>query len=131
MIRLLALLAFAPAVNAQDFARLADCIRQVETKSHRQIGPAGERSEYQLTRAVWHRYTDLDFRSASTSGARAEAQRVAVAHLRHIWNAVENPTIYRAALAWNAGIGATNRCRVTRAQADYARRVENLYHEKK
>lgn len=120
----------ACTAHAADLLRLADCVAQVEAKDASQIGASGERSEYQITRAVWQQHTEIAFENASSSAPeyRRLSRAVAMRHLLWLSERLENPTTFRLALAWNAGLATANHAaRVTAAQANYAQRVNNLY----
>lgn len=120
MIRLLAIFIITlGTAQAVDLHRLHDCIAQVEDWQGRR-GRAGEIGPTQILPQVWRRYSNQRY-------SAEEARRVTLAHLVWLQSNVENPTVYRLALAWNAGAAATNRCRINDRQADYAQRVRNLY----
>lgn len=108
------LLSASTALAAVDHAKLLHAIAQVETGGDVRRGRAGEVSAWQMTPAVWLSY-------------RGSAKERAAAHLRYLEGRVTNPTPYRLALAWNGGLGALKRPS-TRTK-DYAKRVENLYHD--
>lgn len=113
--RLLAiLLLLATPAFAYDEAKLLHAIAQVETGGVARRGHAGEVSKYQMTPAVWLSY------------AGSPSQRAAK-HLRWLASRMENPTPFRLAVAWNGGLGALKR--PSAKTLDYAKRVENLYHD--
>lgn len=130
---ILILLVLVPclALAQIDRDRLLAVIPLVEGATATTIGRAGERGPWQLTAAVWHQHSNRPFWWASSSlpNHQEEGWRVAFAHVAWLEAQVERPTLYRIALAWNAGVGAVNRCRVTDAQAGYAARVRNLAEE--
>lgn len=90
------------------------------------VGPAGELGYYRLTRAAWLRHTTAPFERAATD--HALETRVAARHLawieRELVRDGQVPTVYRLALAWNAGLEGSNRAPAS--AHDYARRVRNL-----
>lgn len=90
-------------------------------------GANGELGPYQLTRGVWARHSALRFNLANAKGV--EGDRVALAHLAWLQTHVDNPTPYRLALAWNAGLGAVQRNSFSDSSVDYAHRVRNVYEE--
>lgn len=75
-----------PPLERLDMKRLKSAVRAVENSTRAQIGPAGERSEYQFTFEVWHFYSHAPFELASRAGpeATAEIERVALRHLKWI-----------------------------------------------
>lgn len=110
-----------------NFDRLRRVIIQVEgVKSQGDVGPNGERGWERLTLAVWSQHSTLPFARASIDAV--ESRRVCLAHLRWIARYLENPTPYRVALAYNAGLGAVKRLSIIQTQASYASRASNLYY---
>lgn len=109
--------------------KLVDAIATVENTPGR--GKHGERSPWQFTYAVWALHTSVSFSYADVGSvlARAEQRRVAISHAQFIATSIDNPTPYRIALAWNAGIAAVLHNRFTDASAEYAKRVRNVYEE--
>lgn len=118
-----------------DSFRLAAAIKQVEGAQPETIGPMGERSEFQVTATVWRQHSSQPFATASSSRptSRAEAHRVAVAHLK--WCAErlaangQPQTPFMVALAYGAGVSAAVRGTASREKRGYARRCANLYGE--
>ena len=108
------LLLLATPIFAYDEAKLLHAIAQVETGGDVRRGRAGEVSAWQMTPANWLAY-------------RGTARERAAAHLRYLEARMENPTVYRLAVAWNGGLGALKR--PSAKTRDYAKRVENLYHD--
>ena len=86
-----------------------DCIAARETPNGEQVGRAGERGRFQMTRA-----------------ARAD-NRDPVRHLAWLIENLNDPTPYRLALAWNAGLHAVQTGHTTPRQRTYAQDVANLY----
>lgn len=95
------------------------------------LGANGEHGPYQFTRATWRQHSKQPFSVAKgTSGKeRAEQARVALAHVHWIEANIADPTVYRMALAWNAGVTAVNTNRLQQRHWDYAQRVVNVYGE--
>lgn len=123
--------AAAGAPTSIRFAELLDAIAEVESGCEdAAIGSAGERSRYQLTEAVWRAHSTRPFRVATDDTTHARA--VALVHLQWLSRQLEKrglvPTPYCLAIAWNGGLGALHRPRPS--VRDYARRVENLLHER-
>ena len=112
-----------PVVNV---SRLIAAIAAVETGNDDQaIGAAGERTRYQISRAVWEKYSDVPFVRAHQYPG--DARKVARAYVAEIQKRTGRRTsVYHIALAWNAG---PNRHVYTRHSHDYARRVMNIYEE--
>ncbi len=106
-------------------------IEEIENAKNGEIGRRGERSSFQFLRSVWRKYSSKPFSMASklTPEAKAEQLRVAYAHYQWITENIENPTPYRIALAWNAGVGAVNRNQLPNQSVAYATRVFNMFHE--
>lgn len=121
-----------PSITASNFINydvLLDGICEVETSGrYWKIGRAGERSQYQIKRVVWERYSNLPFWKASQSVHQPEAKRVALCYIIEISNKldrvnIEN-TVWNIAVRWNGGI---SRSRFTSFHRGYANRVNNLY----
>lgn len=117
------------AIDGIDRNRLIDAIATVENTQG--LGRFGERSPWQFTAAVWRTHSAMPFNVASRTDAASvrEQRRVALAHVDYIMRHIERPTVYRIALAWNAGIRAVNTMAFSKASADYAQRVLNVYEE--
>jgi hypothetical protein len=115
-----------------DIGRLVDCIAAVENAKTTHIGKAGERSRYQITYAVWSQYSEWDFHLASSMDPIAlyEARQVAYQHVRWLSLTLDRPSVYRIALAYNAGFHAAQSGNVSNASVSYAKRVRNIYEEK-
>jgi len=90
-------------------------------------GPCGELGAYQFRERTWRMHTQVPFRQAVD---RRQSDAVAVRHYEWICRGLTragmpvNP--YNVALAWNGGLTATVRGRVSAATRDYAERVNNL-----
>lgn len=117
----------APAV---DLGRLADCIAQVETGgSDRAVGAQGERGRFQISPVVWHQHAG----AADIAGAHnpIDGRAIALKHLAWMAGLMQRrqiePSVYRLALGWNAGLSRATRGQPTSRQKDYAQRVANLY----
>jgi hypothetical protein len=91
------------------------------------IGRHGELGPYQFRPTTWRMYTKKPFRLA---GNDEESDVVAAKHYDWIKRGLQQeglePTPYRIALAWNAGLDATVRGRVSSSSRNYATRVKNL-----
>jgi len=116
-----------------NFERLAACIAQVETRNDcTKIGKAGERSAYQITEVVWRKQTDswFGFASGNSQYEKNIARLVCIAHLTECYRLIDNPSVFRIALAYAAGVSVANHAaKVTKAKAGYGQRVENLYND--
>ncbi|MBX3749715.1 MAG: transglycosylase SLT domain-containing protein [Opitutaceae bacterium] len=109
--------------------RFLRAIREIETGNNpRAIGIDGEFTAYQFTRETWRDYTNIDPVEALRNPLIADG--VAEDHLefirRQLRRAGLEASYYNAALAWNAGIGATIRGEARPTQHDYAKRVIHL-----
>lgn len=116
-----------------DESKLLRAIAEVESgtsgaRVYRGVGAAGERSAWQITAAVWRRYTRASFQRASTEVYLPNL--IAAAHLRMLRFKVSErflpDTVRNLALAWNGGLSAA-RSGGTARQRDYAQRVEATY----
>lgn len=103
-------------------------IATVETgQNPRAIGPVGERTQYQFIRSTWRDYSKFDFADAADN--YAEADRVAMAHLRritaHLCAEPGHVTAENILAAWKYGISRAMdpKC----ARSDYAKRGANIY----
>lgn len=115
------LLCSAPAYGVNP-DRMLYALAAVETQHNpAAIGAAGERSQWQLTAAVWREYTREPFSKATSSPVLA--RMVARAHVQRIVQRVQRsklPSPYSVARGWNPGGGA-----------EYAQRVSNIYNRSK
>lgn len=116
-----------------DFDRVLVCIALAENTPNHIEGKAGERSRYQITRDVWEKYTSEPFERASSSYPEDMALQTHVAkqHLLYLATNVKNPSVFRIAAAWNAGLTAVNEGRTPIDSINFADRVRNLYEEDK
>lgn len=93
-------------------------------------GRHGELGPYQFRPSTWQMHTRLPFAQAIDRGA---SEAVAIRHYewlkRGLIRAGIAPTPYNIALAWNGGLTATIRGRVSSASRHYAERVANLTQE--
>jgi hypothetical protein len=110
-------------VDIQIFLR---AIRQVESGDNAlAIGPVGERSAYQFTRATWERHSSSPFERATHDPLLAEL--VAQRFLRTIrWKLQQRrlaESVENFAAAWHWGEGFESK----RSESNYAERVSNLY----
>lgn len=101
------------------------------------VGKAGERSEYQITKAVWKKYADKPFNARNTQNANL-SHFVAHNHINFIrsdgalYLMSDQSQVELIAAAWNAGHNYITRHRYNLAAMspsvrDYARRVANTY----
>lgn len=128
-----ALLGFAAlflseSVRASDRWETLEAIHWVENPNNDPApGAHGELGAYQFRRSTWTTYTRKPFEYARE---RQHADEVAVMHYewlkRGFTDAGLEPTPYRIALAWNAGLSSVLRGRAPRASHDYATRVTNI-----
>ncbi len=90
-------------------------------------GPCGELGAYQFREGTWRMHTQVPFRQAID---RKHADAVAIRHYEWIKRGLVRAglpvTPYHVALAWNGGLSATLRGRVSAATRNYAERVNNL-----
>lgn len=112
-----------------DHERFLGAVVTVEATPGR--GSNGELGKYQLTAQTWRQHSKQphEWALGRTSEARMERDRVARAHTKWIEQHLENPTVYRMALVWNAGLNTVKRNAFTDASVDYANRVRNVYGE--
>lgn len=108
---------------------LVEAIRQAEDSKFWQVGRAGERSEFQITRDVWYIWSHLPFECASVIHYQCDARSVALAQVESIYHQILNPSPFRVAVAWNAGIGAVQRGEISDGSINFGHRVKNLYEE--
>lgn len=104
-------------------------IRYVETQDqpYPPRGKLGERGPYQFRRSTWRMHTSSSFNLAEN---REVANTVAKRHYAWIEDQLRasgiEPSPYKVALAWNAGVNAVIRGRVPAVSYDYANRVINI-----
>jgi hypothetical protein len=108
-------------------------LAQIETGNNpRAIGRAGERSEYQITPAVWRGAAQRLRREASTSNPSVSpGTLIAAYHLGVIQQSLSmhfrrKPTSQEIYQAWNAGIGSVIRKRVPSSSRRSSERFANL-----
>lgn len=125
---LLAGIASASIAAAADRDSILEAIRLIENP--REVttpGPRGELGRYQFRESTWRMHTSRPFAHANI---RAAADAVAVLHYEWIKGQLAKagiePTPYRIALAWNAGVSAAMSGRAPARAARYAERVINL-----
>jgi hypothetical protein len=118
------------AAKPINFDRLVECIAQVEDAHTTFVGKSGERSRFQITKAVWEQHSQMPFYVASltTPYALEEQYRVALAHVNYLYCAMENPSPWRIAAAWNGGLKGLQYGPFFAAR-QYADHVRNLYDE--
>lgn len=92
-------------------------------------GSNGELGKYQFTRTAWRQHSDKphEWALGRSTEARLERDRVARAHAKWIERHLENPTVYRMAMVWNAGLATVQRNGFSDANVEYAVRVRNVY----
>jgi hypothetical protein len=118
----------ATVANAQvDHERFLAAVVTVEATPGR--GSNGELGKYQFTAQAWRQHSKQphDWALGRSSEARLERDRVARAHAKWIEQHVDNPTPYRMALVWNAGLATVQRNGFSDSSVDYAKRVFNVY----
>ncbi|PTY05558.1 hypothetical protein DB347_14385 [Opitutaceae bacterium EW11] len=126
---LLVLFAFRPSVaQASDRWETLQAIHLIENPTNStRVGRRGELGPYQFRPSTWKMHTKKPFHLAAD---REEADRVAVQHYEWICRQLERhgiePTPYRIALAWNAGVTASIRGSAPAASHSYASRVEAM-----
>jgi hypothetical protein len=117
-----------------DGARLLEAIRQVEGSPVGHVSAADCRGIYQLGRLTWMQHSKKPFLWAISESPEAvrETERVALAHTRWIAEKVLPglglpPTPYSVALVWRKGATNVRKLNLTKANVDYAKRVQALY----
>lgn len=106
-----------------------EALRLVEDSKYYEVGPKGERSQWQISPEVWKTWSAVPFERASRREYQEEARRVAKQQVGWLNANLVNPSPFRLALAWNAGLGAVNESRIPESSFDFARRFVNLYEE--
>ncbi len=132
-ILLTALAATVATAAASERWRTLQAFNWVENpRNSTRTGPRGELGPYQFRPATWRMYTDKPFAMALQ---REAADEVAVAHYewlrRGLLSAGLEPTPYRIALAWNAGLDQVINDRAPASAYAYAEQVANLAAELK
>ncbi len=117
-----------PSVRAGERWETLQAIHWVENPHNSaKPGPCGELGAYQFRESTWRMHTRVPFRHAID---RTHADAVAVRHYEWIKRGLVRAgfpvTPYHVALAWNGGLTATLRGRVSAATRNYAERVSNL-----
>lgn len=128
---LLSALALMPALRASERCErweTLQAIHWVENPNNSpRPGPCGELGAYQFREGTWRMHTQVPFRHAVD---RQHSDAVAVRHYdwikRGLVRAGLPVTPYTVALAWNGGLAAAVRGRVSPATRNYAERVSNL-----
>lgn len=107
---------------------IADQIAVVErAPASTKRGSAGERGPYQLTYAVWTQHSSLPFELANYEAYSRPVAKLHLEWLRsNLIKAGFEPSAYRLALAWNAGLTAVVKRREKPRSVDFANRVRNL-----
>ena len=118
------------AASSHDVEALLAAIRMREGAPRGETGSDGGRGHYQFMPKTWRQHTTLPLSYASR---RAVADQIARAHLewleKTLLAAGVEPTPYRLAMAWNAGVGAVLRDSAPSRARRYAEHVSNLYHD--
>ncbi len=127
-ILLTALAVTVATASASERWRTLQAINWVENpRNSTRVGPRGELGPYQFRQATWHMYTDKPFAFAVE---RRDADEVAVQHYewirRGLLRAGIEPTPYRIALVWNAGLDQVVNDRAPASAYTYAEQVANL-----
>lgn len=120
-----ALGASAQSIDREAFLK---AVAEVETGGNtRAIGSQGERGLYQFGRTTWSRHTKRAFADAHNPRI---AHDVAVQHFVWLFSRLEangaEPSAYRLAVAWNAGLSRALSGKAPKSTRDYARRVSIL-----
>lgn len=128
MAGLLLVLAVVPSAGAGERWETLQAIHWVENPHNSpRPGPCGELGAYQFRESTWRMHTQVPFRQAIE---RTHSDAVAVRHYEWIRRGLVRAglpvTPYNVALAWNGGLAATVRGRVSAATRNYAERVSNL-----
>lgn len=119
--------AIPPAVACERWETL-QAIHWVENPHNStKPGPCGELGAYQFREGTWRMHTQVPFRQAID---RTHADAVAIRHYEWIKRGLVRAglpvTPYHIALAWNGGLAATVRGRISASTRNYAERVSNL-----
>ncbi len=114
--------------SASERWRTLQAINWVENpRNTTKAGPHGELGPYQFRQRTWSMYTNKPFALATE---REAADEVAVRHYewikRSLLGAGIEPTPYRIALVWNAGLDQVLNDRVPASSYAYAEQVANL-----
>lgn len=117
-----------PSAGASERWETLQAIHWVENPHNSpKPGPCGELGAYQFREGTWRMHTQVPFRQAID---RQHADAVAIRHYEWIKRGLVRAglpvTSYHVALAWNGGLTATVRGRVSAATRNYAERVSNL-----
>jgi len=121
--------ATVPVPSADPTADVLYAIRMVESGNRYADCPTGRHGEqgpYQFRREVWHQYTHAPFSAARTSLADEIARRHYAWLAQCLRRGGQTPTPWAAAAAWNGGVAAVLRNRITAGTRNYATRVTNL-----
>ena len=127
-ILLMVLAVTAGTAAASERWRTLQAINWVENpRNSTKVGPRGELGPYQFRQATWRMYTNRPFALAVE---RQAADEVAVQHYewirRGLLSAGIEPTPYRIALVWNAGLDQVVNDRAPASAYTYAEQVANL-----
>lgn len=117
-----------PSAGASERWETLQAIHWVENPHNSpKPGPCGELGAYQFRESTWRMHTQVPFRQAVD---RQHADAVAIRHYEWIKRGLVRAglpvTPYHVALAWNGGLTATVRGRISAATRNYAERVSNL-----
>lgn len=132
----LALATSASPRQPLDVNVMVDALRVTENWDGVSRGAAGERGPWQITRAVWMRYSHHPFDQSEPKVFIDEQRMVAKHYVTDIisqllWNE-QNETPFAIALCWCAGVSCAihHRPRApSEAKCEYASRAQNIYKE--
>jgi hypothetical protein len=124
---LVSLFACVPARASERWATLQAIHMLENPRDLATPGSFGELGAYQFRPETWRMHTLAPFESALD---RRVSDAVAVKHYDYLRGQIQRrglePTPFRIALAWNAGLAAASSMRPPRAAVDYATRASNL-----
>lgn len=111
----------AEPINYHKFLR---ALALVETRNYPfAVGAHGERTKYQITKAVWEKYNWwVDFDRAGWH--QVEATDVAVSYIKDIELIAKPATVEELAARWNCG---PYRKTIPKSSIEFGKRVGNLY----
>lgn len=134
---LAALMITVPKPEIPSIPRLKAAIKAVENTPRKVIGPARERSEYQILEATWKMWSLKPFEWASEDRPEcvAETDLVMAKHLAYIRGILVHGgwehTPYFVGCIYKGGETRWRENRLRKVDTDYARRLSNLYYDQK